>query len=146
MEAYRHGDYNAICDECGRKFKASQLQKRWDGAYVCSRDWEPRHPQDLKRGKKDQQSPPWVRPDPIVATVGPVVTTLSVAAASGATSLTVVSTSNFTTGNYVNVSLDDGKLHRTTATVDSSTGLTLATGLGSAAASGNNVVDIGVAA
>jgi hypothetical protein len=40
------GDSNAICDCCGFKFKHSQLRKRWDGAMVCSKDWEPRHPQD----------------------------------------------------------------------------------------------------
>lgn len=40
------GDSNAICDVCGWKYKQSQLRKRWDGAMVCSKDWEPRHPQD----------------------------------------------------------------------------------------------------
>lgn len=49
MSYYAHGDSNAICDECGFKFKRSQLRKRWDGAFVCSDDWEPRQPQDLLR-------------------------------------------------------------------------------------------------
>jgi hypothetical protein len=40
------GDSNAICDCCGFKFKQSQLRKRWDGAMVCSKDFELRHPQD----------------------------------------------------------------------------------------------------
>lgn len=44
---YKHGDYNAICDVCGFKFKGSQMKKRWDGALVCREDWEPRHPSDL---------------------------------------------------------------------------------------------------
>lgn len=44
---YKHGDQNAICDECGFKFKLSELRARWDGAQVCSLDWEPRHPRDL---------------------------------------------------------------------------------------------------
>jgi len=40
------GDSNSICDSCGFKFKHSQLRKRWDGAMVCSKDFELRHPQD----------------------------------------------------------------------------------------------------
>lgn len=44
---YKHGDYNAICDVCGFKFKGSQLKKRWDGMRVCEEDWEMRHPMDL---------------------------------------------------------------------------------------------------
>lgn len=46
-DSYKPGDYNAICDGCGFKFKASMLKKRWDGYMVCEKDWEPRHPQDL---------------------------------------------------------------------------------------------------
>lgn len=55
------GDWNAICDSCGRKFKASQLKLRWDGFRVCKDDWEPRHPQDFVRGVKDIQKTSWIR-------------------------------------------------------------------------------------
>ena len=55
------GDYNAICDRCGRKFKASELQRTWDGFMVCPRDWEPRHPQDFVRGLPDPVPVPWSR-------------------------------------------------------------------------------------
>ena len=54
----RDGDWNAICDECGKKFKASQLKLRWDGFMVCQRDWEPRHPQDFVRGYTSGLRPP----------------------------------------------------------------------------------------
>lgn len=57
------GDYNAICDFCGQKFKASKLRKNWQGFMVCERDWELRHPQDAVRAKKDDQSVPWTRPE-----------------------------------------------------------------------------------
>ena len=60
---YKKGDWNAICDSCGRKFKASQLRRRWDGLRVCKDDWEPRHPQDFLRGKPDKPSVPWSRPE-----------------------------------------------------------------------------------
>lgn len=61
---HKPGDWNAICDVCGFKFKASELRKRWDGVMVCKKDWEPRHPQELIRIKADNQNVPFVRDDP----------------------------------------------------------------------------------
>ena len=58
------GDWNAICDVCGFQFKASEMRKRWDGAMVCKDDWEPRHPQELRRALRDSDSVPWTRPRP----------------------------------------------------------------------------------
>lgn len=58
------GNWNALCDSCGRKFKASQLRRRWDGLMVCEEDYELRHPQDFLRVQKEQISVPWARPDP----------------------------------------------------------------------------------
>lgn len=57
------GDWNAICDRCGFKFKASELKKTWDNLYVCEDDWEPRHPMDFLRGRPDDSSTPWNRLD-----------------------------------------------------------------------------------
>lgn len=59
------GDWNAYCQVCGFKYKASELQKRWDGVYVCKTDWEPRHPQDLIKLPKDIQATPWNSPTPV---------------------------------------------------------------------------------
>lgn len=50
------GDSNCICDVCGFKYKRSQLKKRWDGAIVCSEDWEPRHPQDLIKPQAERNN------------------------------------------------------------------------------------------
>lgn len=60
----RVGDYNAICDVCGRKFKFSALRQKWDNTWACSADWEPRQPQDYLRGIPDNMSVPLSRPDP----------------------------------------------------------------------------------
>mgnify|MGYP003659076595 CR=1 FL=1 len=62
------GNWNAICDSCGRKFKASQLLRRWDGLMVCKEDYEVRHPQNFLRVQKERISVPWVRPQPEVDT------------------------------------------------------------------------------
>lgn len=62
------GQWKAVCDRCGFDFKARQLRKEWTGLRVCSGPdtndcWEERHPQEQLRGRKDKQSPPWVRPE-----------------------------------------------------------------------------------
>ncbi len=57
------GQWNAICDRCGFKKKSGQLRKEWTGLRVCSECWEPRNLQDFVRGKRDDQSIPWSRPD-----------------------------------------------------------------------------------
>lgn len=60
---YDNGTYNAICDECGRQFRAFQLTQRWDGLMVCQEDWETRQPQDFVRGVADKMVPPYTRPE-----------------------------------------------------------------------------------
>lgn len=61
---YKSGDWNAICDVCGLKMKASQLRKRWDGYMVCDIDWEPRHIMDFLRAPPPPRPLPWTRPEP----------------------------------------------------------------------------------
>lgn len=56
---FEQGDWNASCYECGRKRKASQMKKHWQGYYVCPEHWEPRHPQDFVRTAKDDPTPAW---------------------------------------------------------------------------------------
>ncbi len=42
---YRSGDWNVICDICGRKVKRTNARLNWKRQLVCPRDWEPKHPQ-----------------------------------------------------------------------------------------------------
>jgi hypothetical protein len=58
------GDNNAVCFECGRKFKASQLKRHWQGYWVCEKHWEPRQPQDFVRAVPEKITPPWTQPMP----------------------------------------------------------------------------------
>jgi hypothetical protein len=58
---YKHGTWNAYCDVCGFKFKADELQDRWDGYKVCQQDWEPRHPRDFQGPTAPERSVPWTR-------------------------------------------------------------------------------------
>ena len=57
------GNYNGICDSCGRKFKANTMRKRWDGLFVCKDDYEIRHEQLSLRVRGDKQTVPIPRPE-----------------------------------------------------------------------------------
>jgi len=52
-----------ICDLCGLKFRRSEMRRRWDNLWVCTNDWEPRHPQESVRGVKERIAVPVARPD-----------------------------------------------------------------------------------
>lgn len=56
------GEWNAVCDLCGFKFKSSELRKRWDGLMADKLCYELRHPQDFLRVPKETISVPWARP------------------------------------------------------------------------------------
>lgn len=58
---YSPGDFNAVCSMCGKKRKASWLERNWQGLYRCPEHNEPRQPQDFVRGVKDVQSTPWAQ-------------------------------------------------------------------------------------
>lgn len=79
--------YNAVCESCGFYYKASELQHRWDGLWVCPEDWEVRHPSDFYRNRSDVHVLPFVRsdkgdvPNPWL----PTYTNLTVVLASGDT-------------------------------------------------------------
>ena len=60
---YSHGNPNKQCDICGFKYKASEIQKRWDGLWVCHYDMEARQPQDTIRSRPDKQSVDVARPE-----------------------------------------------------------------------------------
>jgi hypothetical protein len=64
LPRYDKGDWLTICDVCGRKYKATNLKKRWDGLMCCDDDWEIRQPQDFVRGQADTQIAPWLRSEP----------------------------------------------------------------------------------
>lgn len=55
------GDYNAACSMCGRKRKASQLVRNWQGMYRCPEHNEVRQPQDFVRVIPDVMSVPWAQ-------------------------------------------------------------------------------------
>ena len=44
--AYAQGKFaRALCDRCSFEYKLSEIKEEWNGAKVCSRCYEPKHPQ-----------------------------------------------------------------------------------------------------
>jgi len=69
MSEFAKGQWNAICDRCGGKYKSDKLRLEWTNLRTCHGHgtngcWEPRNQQEMVRGKPDRQAPPWVRPAP----------------------------------------------------------------------------------
>jgi hypothetical protein len=62
--SYVQGAWKAVCDRCGSEVLNTALRREWNGLRTCPDCWEPRHPQDYLRGRKDNQAPPWTRPEP----------------------------------------------------------------------------------
>lgn len=60
---YVPGDWNAICDRCAFKFKASALRREWTGLRVCNKCFETRHPQTLIRVTPEHVNTEWARPE-----------------------------------------------------------------------------------
>lgn len=60
---YIPGDYYIRCDFSGFKIRRSEARMTWDGFLVHHRFWEPRHPLDIVRTKRDRQSVRNARPE-----------------------------------------------------------------------------------
>jgi hypothetical protein len=102
-DQFRLGDYNAICDTCGFKYKASQLRMTWDGFFVCEPCWEPRHPQDFVRSKQDKQRVAISRPDTSILFYE---TTLNASESTGDTSINVVTMTGMVQYSSLLIQLD----------------------------------------
>lgn len=57
------GSWNVACSMCGRKRKAGEVVRNWQGQWRCPEHNEPRQPQDFVRATQDIQTPPFVQPE-----------------------------------------------------------------------------------
>jgi hypothetical protein len=143
--AYIRGDYWRICEGCGFKKRASETFKRWDGLFVCSDDFEERHPQDFVRGRADRQNVPHPRPEAVNSFVGALTTTVSGAASAGAVTVNVTSSARFAATDRIGILLDSGNEHRAVIlSVPNSTSLTLTAALPSNVSAGCIVTNYSV--
>ena len=63
QQKYRSGDHLVVCDRSGRTVYASETRKEWNGLRVHKDYWEPRHPQEFVRGRRDDQLVRDARPE-----------------------------------------------------------------------------------
>lgn len=60
---FKSGKWNVICDVCGRKYKNTDVRKRWDGLIVCSKDFELRHIADFIKSNPERNNVKDPRPE-----------------------------------------------------------------------------------
>lgn len=58
-----HGDHKVICDRSGFECLRSECRLEWNGKLVRKDFWEPRHPQDIIRPRREDISVPDARPE-----------------------------------------------------------------------------------
>jgi hypothetical protein len=135
---YKPGDWNVICDRCGRKRLASELRYNWQNLFVCADTcWEVRHPQDFVKAIPDYQAVPIARPW-VVQTTGE--TTVATSASKNSTSIVLTSVSGIADRDTIGIVLDDGTVHWTFSDgTPSGTTVTLGSYLPWAATAGNIV-------
>jgi hypothetical protein len=114
------GDYLMIDDRSGFVIWGSDSQKEWTGARVYRRLWEPRHPQDFVRGKREDFAVPDGRPvaDPsLLPQIGPYESPLTVQGNPGDLSVVVQSIAGFRVGDSILITLDDSTFYATILSV-----------------------------
>jgi hypothetical protein len=84
---YYKGQWLFYCDVCGKKMLSGEARRRWDGLYTCHNDWEPRHPSDFIRARKETSNQlPWSRPNLPEISVAPPYINVYVWSSDGLTS------------------------------------------------------------
>lgn len=57
------GNWKVTCHVCGFWYPSGEIKKRWDGALVCPKDYETRHPQTLIKVRGERAFPSFVSKD-----------------------------------------------------------------------------------
>lgn len=57
------GNWKFACHVCGFWYPSGEIVKRWDGLYVCKKDYETRHPQTLLKIRGEHAFPTYVSKD-----------------------------------------------------------------------------------
>lgn len=141
--SYRAGSFYRQDDKTGFPTRAERTRKQWDSQIVDERVFEPRHPQDFVRGRKDDQTVPDGRPLAFGQWAGPFWTATSAGSAVGTNQLTVATVAQFNLGDSLAIMLADGSLFDTVLEVLSGTTMTILAPLPRAVLIGAQVWDYG---
>lgn len=110
---YVPGDYYRIDDRTGFKVRAGRTRKEWTGMIVRDQSWEPRQPQDLVQGVRDDQNAPEPRPPSVSGFLGPLCTTVTATTPTGGILVQVTDTERMFIGDDIGIILDNGEMFRT---------------------------------
>lgn len=105
---YKPGSYYQVDDRTGFPQRTDRMRKEWDNLIVDRRVWEPRQPQDLVRGVKDNQNVDNARPLAPHVFVGPTETTLAATVPVLGVTGTLASNFGVSSGNTLSIMLDSG--------------------------------------
>lgn len=105
---YKPGSWYQTDDRTGFPQRTDRMRKEWDGLIVDRRVWEPRQPQDLVRGVRDNQNVDNARPLAPHVFVGPTETTLAATVAVLGITGTLASNFGIVSGNTLSIMLDSG--------------------------------------
>ncbi len=120
---YRPGSFYRTDDISGLVVRAEDSRKQWNGIYRAQKYWEPRQPQDLVRGVKDNQTVPDARPSPPPIWDGPLYLTLAETYFPGLGYFVPSTLSNLRIGDAVGIIGDNGEVFYTGITGFGYTGI-----------------------
>ena len=103
---YKAGSFYRTDDRTGFPQRAERTRREWTGLIVDENVWEPRQPQDLVKGVKDNQSVPDARPLGPAQYVGPISVQTTADAVIGQTVIPVQTTFGFYGGAKVGCMTD----------------------------------------
>lgn len=140
---YRPGSFYRQDDRSGFPQRAERTRTQWNNIIVDESLWEPRQPQDLVRGVKDDQTVPYARPLPPNHFDGPIYAQITEDVGVGALFIPLASTQGLTVGDQIGVMLnaDGGVLFITGISSIVPGGIKVVDVLPGSVASGNLIVD-----
>jgi hypothetical protein len=129
-------------DRTGFPQRAYRTKKEWTGLIVDENVWEPRQPQDLVKGVRDNQTVQEPRPIGPSLYDGPIYIATNANVAIGATFIPLGSIAGLTAGDSIGIMMDNGIYFNTTISGNPiSTGVNIAAPMPYTAASGNLMID-----
>lgn len=86
MDSFQAGKWYMLCDRCQfKRLAPDEIAETWDHFFVCAPStgktcWESRHPQDFVRGRKDDITVPYTRPEPanVFRSTSPIASSVGV--------------------------------------------------------------------
>lgn len=142
---YRLGGFYRISDRTGFAVRAEHTRGQWNGIITELETWEPRQPQDLVKGRADNQTVPYPRSNSPATFVGPIYLTVADALAPKAFYITLDSVAGVSLNDEIGVMMDNGVVWEAVVvgmpTLSEPTTLLIFPPVPNSAAAGNLVVD-----